>query len=103
MQIIKQDQFDDVIKSGITLVDFYADWCGPCKMLGPVLEEVAKSYPNINFVKINCDDNMELCDKYQILSIPAVFLFKDGELIGKTGGYQSDSAIKSFIDNSLGK
>ena len=103
MQIIKQDQFNDVINNGITLVDFYADWCGPCKMLGPVLEEVSKSYLNINFVKVNCDENMELCEQYQIMSIPAVFLFKDGKLIGKTGGYQSDSAIKQFIDSSLNR
>lgn len=101
MKIINQNEFDEIISSGTTLVDFYADWCGPCKMLAPVLEELSQDYPNIEFVKVNCDDNGELCNKYKILSIPTVFLFKDGELIGSTGGYQEKDSMRQFIERAI--
>ena len=100
MKIINAQEFEETINSGTTLVDFFADWCGPCKMLGPVLEEADVLYPDIKFVKVNVDDNMELAEKYGIMSIPAVFLFKDGEVIGKTGGYQDINGVKHFIDDA---
>jgi thioredoxin 1 len=101
MKIIKEDEFDEIISSGISLVDFYADWCGPCKMLGPVLEDLSNDYPDIKFVKVNCDDSEQLCVRYGILSIPTVFIFKDGQLISKTTGYQGKDGMKQFIEGAI--
>jgi thioredoxin 1 len=101
MKVIKSAEFEDTIKSGVTLVDFFADWCGPCKMLAPVLEDVSLQYPDIEFVKVNVDENMDLAERFGIMSIPTVYLFKDGEVIGKTGGYQDPTGICRFIDDSL--
>ena len=101
MKIINAEEFDEIIKSGTTLVDFFADWCGPCKMLGPVLEEADGLYPDINFVKVNVDDNMEVAERFGIMSIPQVYIFRDGEVIGKAGGYQDINGIRHFIDDSI--
>ena len=98
MQIVNKTDFQKIIQNGYTLVDFYADWCGPCKMLGPILEEVSHEYPEVDFIKINVDNEQELAAEYRIMSIPAVFMFKDGEMVGKTGGLQPKEAIKNFID-----
>ena len=100
MKIINTQEFEETIKSGTTLVDFFADWCGPCKMLGPVLEEADGLYPEINFVKVNIDENMDLAEKFGIMSIPQVYIFRDGEVVGKAGGYQDINGIKKFIDDS---
>lgn len=101
MKIVNQTEFDELIKSGITLVDFYADWCGPCKMLGPILESLDEEYPDINFVKINCDNDIAVADRFGIMSIPAVFIIKDGEVIANTLGYHAKEDMKKFIDNAI--
>lgn len=101
MKIINAEEFAEKIQKGTTLVDFFADWCGPCKMLGPVLEQADGLYPDIDFVKVNIDDNMDLAEKYGIMSIPQVFIFKDGEVIGKAGGYQDIDGVRHFIDDTV--
>ncbi len=101
MKIINAAEFDEMIKSGTTLIDFFADWCGPCKMLGPVIEEVASEYPQIAFAKVNVDDNMDLAERFQIMSIPQVYIFRDGEVIGKFGGYRDIGGVRAFIDETV--
>ena len=101
MKIINKEEFNEVIKEGYTLVDFFADWCGPCKMLGPVLEQVDEEYPDVTFVKVNVDDNMELAEKYGIMSIPAVYLFRNGEVLNKMIGFSDATGVRRFIDDSL--
>lgn len=101
MRKIDSAEFNEVIKEGVVFVDFFADWCGPCKMLGPVLEEVSKDYPEIEFVKVNVDDNMDLAEKFSIMSIPQIFMFKDGTVIGKFGGYRDAGGVKAFIDQTI--
>ena len=103
MKIVNETEFDETIKTGVTLVDFYADWCGPCKMLAPILEELDNEYPDISFIKVNCDDEIKLAERYGIMSIPAVFMFKDGNIIGNTGGYRGKDEMNNFIKNSLNK
>ncbi|MCR4854663.1 MAG: thioredoxin [Erysipelotrichaceae bacterium] len=98
MKIINTAEFDEMIKNGVTFIDFFADWCGPCKMLGPVVEEVSNDYPEIEFAKVNVDDNMDLAERFQIMSIPQIYMFKDGEVIGKFGGYKDAAGVKAFID-----
>ena len=101
MKIINSAEFDETIKSGTTLIDFFADWCGPCKMLGPVIEELSAQYTDIEFAKVNVDDNMDLAEKFQIMSIPQVYMFRDGEVIGKFGGYKDAESVKAFIEETV--
>ena len=101
MKIVNEAEFDEIIKDGITLVDFYADWCGPCKMLSPILEELDSEYPDITFVKVNCDDEMHLAERFGIMSIPAIYMFKDGNILKNTGGYRPKIDMKKFIDEAI--
>ena len=101
MKIIDTAEFRETIKAGTTLVDFFADWCGPCKMLGPVLEDLDKEYPDIDFVKVNVDENMDLAGEYGIMSIPQVYIFRNGEVVGKMGGYRDAGGVRAFIDESV--
>ncbi len=94
--LVKEDNFADLIKEGLVLVDFYANWCGPCKMLAPNLEELSKEY---NIIKVNVDEFEELARDYTIMSIPSLFLFKDGNLIDKRLGYQEISELKSWLES----
>ena len=103
MRVINETEFNEIIKKGITLVDFYAEWCGPCKMLSPILEELTNEYPDINFVKVDCDQEMALAEKYGIMSIPAIFMFKDGEILSHTGGYRGKDEMKNFINKAMEK
>ncbi len=100
MKIVNKAEFEEIIKKGYTLVDFYADWCGPCKMLGPVLEGFVNDYPQINFVKVNCDNDEEVAAAYGIMSIPAVFLLKDGQIVNKFIGLKSQAFVKDFLDSA---
>ena len=98
MEIINSDVFEKTIKEGVTLVDFFATWCGPCKMLGPVLEELSTEMTDVKFVKVDVDDNPELAEKFGIMSIPSVFLFKNGEVAGSFLGLRSKENVKAFIE-----
>ena len=98
MQIVDKNGFLEITAKGTTLVDFYADWCGPCKMLSPILEELSGEYDDVAFIKVNVDNEPELAAQYQIMSIPAVFLFKEGKAVAKTGGLRPKEDMKVFID-----
>lgn len=101
MKIVNKDEFKEITAEGYTLVDFFATWCGPCRMLAPILEETAKEYPQVNFIKVDVDAESELASAYRIVSIPTLYLLKDGEVVAKTGGMQPKSAIKHFLDTNL--
>ena len=77
MKIVETEkEFNETLNTNpLVFVDFYADWCGPCKMLGPVVEELAGETPDVTFVKVNVDDLPEIAQKYGIMSIPALFVF----------------------------
>ena len=91
---------EEVLKyEGTVLVDFYADWCGPCKMMSPVIDKIAEeNEENIKVGKVNVDDNQELAMKYNVMSIPTILIFKNGELsktfIGVTSKSEIEEAIK---------
>ena len=82
-EITNAKEFDDSLKEGRVLVDFYALWCGPCKMMAPVLEEIAENNNDFKIVKLNVDENMSIAEKYNIMSIPALFVFDKGEVVNK--------------------
>ncbi len=84
------------------VVDFYADWCGPCRMLSPVMEALSEEMSGkATFVKINVDDNPDLAREYSIMSIPCVMVFKDGGLAGKNIGFAPKDAMKEFIEKNI--
>lgn len=95
--------FDAAMDEKKTLVvDFYADWCGPCRMLAPVMETLAEDFEGkAQFVKINVDDNPELARRFSIMSIPCVMVFKNGELAGKNVGFGAKAAMKEFIEKYI--
>ena len=80
------------------LVDFYATWCGPCKMLAPVLDELSEEHPEYLIVKVNVDDEPELGREFKIMSIPALFVIRDGEITNKAVGYRTKEALLELIE-----
>lgn len=90
-----ENGFDDLIKD-IAVVDFYATWCGPCKMFGPVFEEVSNE-SNINFVKVDVDKENDIARVYGVMTIPTVILFKNGEEVKRNIGYMSKEGLIDFM------
>lgn len=94
---------DDVIKSATpVLVDYWAEWCGPCKMIAPVLEEISGEYgEKLSIVKLNIDENPQTPPKYGIRGIPTLMIFKDGQVEATKVGAVSKSQLAAFIDSNL--
>lgn len=93
----EEKEFDELTKEGLVLVDFYADWCGPCQMLTPVLEELSKKNKNLKIVKINVDEFQQLAVQNKVLSIPAIKIYKDGKLVNQAVGYQELEDLEALI------
>ncbi len=93
----------DVINSDIPVfVDFWAEWCGPCRMVSPVVEELANDYDGkVKFVKVNVDEANELASKYNVFSIPTLIILKKGEIVSQQVGAASKESYKSMIDRAL--
>lgn len=91
----KQD-FNELTKEGLVLVDFYAMWCGPCKMIAPILEELSNEVDN-TIVKVDVDRHPEISQQYNIMSIPTLVLFKNGQEVTRRSGFQTKDMLKAFI------
>lgn len=95
---VTEQTFDQAIADGVVLVDFYADWCGPCKMVAPVLEEVSADYKDkLNVVKVDVDVEQNLARRFGVQSIPTLILFKDGKQVASTLGFQPKPMVEKFI------
>ena len=104
VQEINTDVFDlEVIENeGLTVVDFYADWCGPCRKLGPIMEEIKRELgEKVKFTKINTDDNIETAKEYQISGLPTLLVFKNGEVVERMVGLMPKSSIITNIEKHL--
>ncbi len=99
---INEEEFEQAINDNkLVLVDFYATWCPPCKMLGPILEElITEIDEDVDIVKVNVDECEELSRKFNIMSVPTMILFKDGEQADKTIGLMPKEQIVGFIDKN---
>lgn len=96
---LNNENFNDEIKSGLVLVDFYALWCGPCKMMHPVIEEIANNHSNLKIIKVDVDKHEDLARNYSVMSIPTIILFKNGNIVEKNIGFTSGDTLDSWINN----
>ncbi len=103
MDVDQQSFKSEVLESDLpVLVDFWAPWCGPCQMMGPVLDDLAKEIgEKIKIAKVNIDDNQGLASQYSIMSIPALFLFKDGQVVKQWLGLQNAEVLEEEINQTL--
>lgn len=102
IQVLNTDNFDETISSGAVVVDFYADWCGPCKMFAPTFLEARNEYEGrVSFVKVNVDDSRELAFRYKILSIPTIVFFKNGEVADRVSQVLTRDELYARIDAIL--
>lgn len=98
LNVTSENFGEEVLKSDKTvLIDFYADWCGPCKMLSPIIEAVANENEDIKVVKINVDNAQDLAIEYQVMSIPTIVVIKDGQEVNRTVGVVSKSQIEEMV------
>ena len=96
------EDFAQETASGVTLTDFWATWCGPCKMIAPVLEELAGDYDGkANILKLDVDENPSTAAKFEVMSIPTLIVFKDGEPVDKVVGFQPKENLAEVIEKHL--
>jgi thioredoxin 1 len=100
---LNENEFENnVVKNnGVVLVDFFATWCPPCKMLGPVLEEISNSRAPFDIVKVNIDENSNLSSKYEIEVVPTMLVFKNGKVVDKAVGYMDKSRIIDMVNKHI--
>ncbi|MBN1069035.1 thioredoxin [Clostridium botulinum] len=101
-KILNVNEFDDAIKEGIVIVDFFADWCGPCKMLTPIFEELEEEMKDkVKFFKVNVDESGELASKFSVFSIPTMIIFKDGKDVSTEVGFLPKEKIKMNLEKYI--
>lgn len=98
---ITDSEFDSAVQSGAVLVDFYADWCGPCKMIAPVLEQLAAEHPALTVLKVNVDESPALAARFGVMSIPTVLYYKDGQMVDQTVGALGKAAFAAKVAQIL--
>lgn len=101
-QIIDTNNFDKEIENGIVVVDFFATWCGPCKMLAPVFEELGNEMnENAKFIKVDIDQSMEIARKFMVSTVPTMMIFKDGKQVDTIVGFMPKESIKSKVETHI--
>ncbi|QIK69386.1 thioredoxin [Erysipelothrix sp. HDW6C] len=101
MKNLTKANFNEEINNGVVLVDFYADWCGPCKMISPILAELSETHADkATIVKINVDEEGELAQRFDVMSIPTLILFKDGKPVGRKTGFMPKPELEKFITSA---
>ncbi len=101
MEIINESNYDEVISNGVVVVDFFATWCGPCRMVSPVLEKLSEEMKNVKFVKVDVDQSPALANRYGIQSIPTILVLKDGQLADSQIGFSGEAPLKNMIEKYI--
>lgn len=96
---LTNENFEDAVKTGVTVVDFWAPWCGPCKMIHPIVEELSNDMDDVEFAKLNIDEAQQVAMKYQVMSIPTLIVFKNGSPQETIIGVTPKEKIKKKIQN----
>ena len=100
--VLNENNFDNTVANGLVLVDFWATWCGPCKMLAPTIDAIATEYKDRVVVgKVDVDENETIARRFGIMSIPTLFLFKDGEVVEKLVGYRLKTELEQLLNKYL--
>lgn len=100
-QILTNDNFEIEVQDGVCIVDFFATWCGPCKMLTPVFEELSGEMEGVKFFKVDVDQALDVARKFEITTVPTMIIFKDGEAVDKMIGFLPKDNIKAKIQAQL--
>ena len=102
MRIINTEEFNQVVTEKAVLLDLYADWCGPCKMIAPMLDELSAKYEGqVTFVKVNVDNDPEVAQRFGVMSIPTLITFKDGQKVTQVEGFQPKPMLEKMISELL--
>ncbi|MGL5316483.1 MAG: thioredoxin [Peptostreptococcaceae bacterium] len=99
MRVINMDEFNNEVKNanGVAVLDFFATWCGPCKMLAPVFQEAANEFANVKFFKVDIDQSLDLARQYNVSSVPTVMIFRDGDLVETLVGFMPKEKLVDSI------
>ena len=103
-KVIAQNEFESVVLNSTqpVVVDFFATWCGPCKMIAPLLEQLSAEYEGkVTIVKVDVDEAMDLSDEYEVVSVPTLLFFKNGQVVNQMVGAGSKAMLKAAIDKML--
>ena len=99
---LNDETFNTETSSGVTIIDFWAEWCGPCKMMAPVFQKVAEEYAGkVKFAKMDVDQNQDVPTKFMVRSIPTFIIMKDGQKIATKIGGMSEADLKSFVNSNI--
>ena len=102
VKVIGDSNFSEEIKDGVVVVDFYADWCGPCKMIAPVMEELSNDMEGkVKFCKVNVDNNQRISQEYGITNIPSILFFKNGQKVDMQVGFVPKNVLEQKINSFL--
>ena len=102
MKALKSAEFNEYIdQDGLIVLDFWANWCGPCKMLAPVMEALEKRFPQVHFAKVNVDEEPELVGAFRVDAIPCLFFVKDKTMVSRMAGYQTEEALAGAIEELM--
>lgn len=96
---INTESFEDTIKENVVLVDFFATWCGPCKMLSPVLEQVAQEVSDVSIAKLDIDESLDVAKQFGVMSVPTMIIFKDGKEVDRIVGLRQKNQIIEALKN----
>jgi len=100
IEVLNSKNFDSFISKGSVVVDFYADWCGPCKIMSPSFEKAASKVESVKFAKLNVDGNQEIARRYGVMSIPTTIVFKKGQAVDMCSGALSENEIVKMVEKN---